>query len=76
MKMAKLEPLPGGYYLWNYVPSVGAAVIFIFLFLAMTALVSWRMYKTKTWFCVPFAIGGFCMSSTNVELDKAVRLTS
>ncbi|KAJ8110435.1 hypothetical protein OPT61_g6728 [Boeremia exigua] len=57
--MAVLEPLPGGYYLWNYIPSIAAAVIFILLFLAMTALISWRMFKTKTWFCIPFAIGGF-----------------
>ncbi|KAF9700059.1 hypothetical protein EKO04_001575 [Ascochyta lentis] len=56
--MAILEPYKGGYYLWNYVPSIAAAVIFIILFLAMTALISWRMFKTKTWFCVPFAIGG------------------
>lgn len=62
--MAKLEPLRSGYYLWHYVPSIGAAVIFLLLFLALTALVSWRMYKTKTWFCVSFAIGGFCTSST------------
>lgn len=58
--MAKLEPLKSGYYLWNYVPSIAAAVIFILLFFAMTALISWRMWKTKTWFNVPFAIGGFC----------------
>lgn len=57
--MAKLEPLKSGYYLWNYVPSIAAAVIFILLFLAMTALIVWRMWKTKTWFNVPFAIGGF-----------------
>ncbi|KAJ4350568.1 hypothetical protein N0V95_004617 [Ascochyta clinopodiicola] len=61
--MAVLEPYKDGYYLWNYVPSIAAAVIFILLFLAMTALISWRMFKTKTWFCVPFAIGGFCKPS-------------
>ncbi|RAR15387.1 RTA1 like protein [Stemphylium lycopersici] len=53
-----VEPTKGGYYLWNYLPSVAAAVIFIILFLVMTGLISWRMYKTKTWFCVSFAIGG------------------
>ncbi|KZM28536.1 uncharacterized protein EKO05_0005988 [Ascochyta rabiei] len=57
--MAVLEPYKGGYYLWNYVPSIAAAVIFISLFLVITALLSWRMFKTKTWFCVPFAFGGF-----------------
>lgn len=58
--MTKLETTKGGYYLWNYVPSIAAAVIFLLLFLGMTALISWRMFKTKTWFCLPFAIGGFC----------------
>jgi VIT1/CCC1 family predicted Fe2+/Mn2+ transporter len=61
--MAKLEPYKGGYYLWQYVPSIAAAVIFLLLFLSMTALISWRMFKTKTWFCLPFAIGGFCKLS-------------
>lgn len=60
--MAKLEPYRGGYYLWNYVPSIAGAVIFLLLFLGMTALISWRMFKTKTWFCLPFAIGGLCKS--------------
>lgn len=58
--MAKLEPYKGGYYLWQYVPSIAAAVIFLLLFLGMTALVSWRMFKTRTWFCLPFALGGLC----------------
>lgn len=67
--MTKLEPTKGGYYLWQYVPSIAAAVIFLLLFLGMTALISWRMYKTKTWFCLPFAIGGFCkLVSTDFNL--------
>jgi hypothetical protein len=60
--MAVLEPHKGGYYLWNYLPSVPAAVIFILAFLVMTSLITWRMWKTKTWFCTAFAIGGFCKS--------------
>ncbi|KAF2626199.1 putative RTA1 domain protein [Macroventuria anomochaeta] len=55
--MAVLEPYRDGYYLWNYVPSIGAAVIFILLSLVMTASISWHMSKIKTWFCVPFVIG-------------------
>ncbi|KAF2675723.1 RTA1 like protein [Lentithecium fluviatile CBS 122367] len=56
--MAILEPIRGGYYLWKYIPSLAAAIIFILVFLVMTALISQRMFRTKTWFCVPFAIGG------------------
>ena len=60
--MAVLEPFRGGYYLWKYLPSIPAAVVFILLFLGMTGLIFWRMFKTKTWFCMPFAIGGVCKS--------------
>ena len=61
--MAVLEPTKGGFYIWKYVPSVPAAVIFILLFLATTSLMCWRIYKSRAWFCIPFAIGGFCQYS-------------
>ncbi|KAF7893223.1 uncharacterized protein EAF02_000761 [Botrytis sinoallii] len=56
--MAKLEPYSGDYYLWNYIPSMTAAVIFIILFIITTALHTWRMFKTKSWFCTAFCVGG------------------
>lgn len=74
--MAKLEPTKGGYYLWNYVPSIAAAIIFILVFLVLTSLVSWRMYKTKTWFCIPFALGGFCKSQYLSEAYANIVLNS
>ncbi|KAJ5644807.1 hypothetical protein N7507_010818 [Penicillium longicatenatum] len=46
------------YKFWNYVPSLPAAVIFMLVFLALTGLHTWKMIKTKTWFCIPFTIGG------------------
>jgi hypothetical protein len=57
--MAQLQQYRGGYYLWNYVPSMAGAVIFILLFLAIAGLHFWRLFKTRTWFCLPFAIGFF-----------------
>ncbi|PLB45131.1 RTA1 like protein [Aspergillus steynii IBT 23096] len=48
-----------GYYLWQYVPSRAAAVIFLLLFLGATAFHVWKIWKLKTWFCICFAIGGF-----------------
>ncbi|RYN71905.1 hypothetical protein AA0117_g9146 [Alternaria alternata] len=54
-----VEPTKGGYYLWNYLPSMAAAVIFILLFMVTTGLIWWRMFRTKTWFCTPFVVGGF-----------------
>ncbi|KAK6334783.1 hypothetical protein TWF718_010229 [Orbilia javanica] len=60
--MAVLKPFRGGtYYLWKYLPNVGAAVVFCLLFLATTGIQCWQIWKTKkTRFCIPFAIGGFC----------------
>jgi hypothetical protein len=54
--MAQLKS-HNGYYLWNYLPSVAAAVIFILLFIVTAGLHGWRMFKTRTWFCIPFFIG-------------------
>lgn len=61
--MAQLQPYKGGYYLWLYVPSLAAAVIFLLCFLALTAAHCWRLWKTRAWFCIPFAVGGFCKST-------------
>ncbi|KAL4904307.1 hypothetical protein BDW74DRAFT_185630 [Aspergillus multicolor] len=56
--MAKLEPLAGGYYLWHYVPSIAASVIFLLLFLAATLFHTWKAWKARARFCIPFVIGG------------------
>lgn len=50
-----------GYYLWHYVPNVAAAVIYAVLFLIITIAHTWKMFRHRTWFCIPFVIGGFCM---------------
>jgi len=56
--MAKLETTHGGYYLWKAPPSAPAAVNLGLLFAIATLVVSWRMYKTRTWCCTSFALGG------------------
>ncbi|KFY81135.1 hypothetical protein V499_00069 [Pseudogymnoascus sp. VKM F-103] len=48
-----------GYYLWHYLPSKAAAIIFCILFIIATAAHSWRMYRTRAWFCLAFTIGAF-----------------
>jgi hypothetical protein len=48
------------YKFWNYVPSLAAAVIFLLFFLVLTGLHTWKMVKTKTWFCISFTMGGVC----------------
>lgn len=56
--MAKLEPYRGDYYLWKYLPSIPAAAIFAALYFIITAAVAWRIWKTRSWFCTVFALGG------------------
>lgn len=56
--MAKLEPLRSGYYVWHYVPSIAASIVFIILFLAVTGVHFWKLFRTKVRFTLPFAIGG------------------
>ena len=62
-KMAILESHKG-YYLWNYIPSVAGAVVFILLFFTTSALHFWRLFKTGTKFCWPFALGCICKSKS------------
>ncbi|KHO01832.1 RTA-like protein [Metarhizium album ARSEF 1941] len=56
--MAQLKPWKGVYYLWDYLPSTAAAAIFIILFAGATGVVSWRIFKTRTWFSIPLVLGG------------------
>ncbi|KAJ5311996.1 RTA1 like protein [Penicillium antarcticum] len=56
--MAKLEPLKSGYYVWQYVPSMVAAVIFLVVFLLATFFHFWKIFRTRVRFTLPFAIGG------------------
>ncbi|KAH0431456.1 hypothetical protein CcaCcLH18_07072 [Colletotrichum camelliae] len=46
--------------LYRYDPSLAAAIIFIVLFLLITAWHSFILLRTKTWFFIPFVPGGFC----------------
>jgi DMSO/TMAO reductase YedYZ heme-binding membrane subunit len=59
--MSKLVPLKSGYYVWKYVPSIVAAVIFLILFASVTVYHFWKMWRSKIRFALPFAIGGICM---------------
>jgi hypothetical protein len=59
--MAVLDPIPGTTaYLWKYIPSLQASIVFAVLFLVMSCLLGLRMYKTRTWFCSAFVAG--CIS--------------
>ncbi|KAK1486271.1 RTM1 [Colletotrichum tamarilloi] len=45
-----------GYYLWHYVPSLVAAIIFEVLFVLATLFHAYKIARTKTWFCIVFVI--------------------
>jgi hypothetical protein len=55
----ELKPLKSGYYIWHYLPSSIAAGIFAVLFAISLFALSWRMWRTRTWFCSAFVIGVF-----------------
>ncbi|KAG9227941.1 RTA1 like protein-domain-containing protein [Amylocarpus encephaloides] len=44
---------------WNYLPSVAAAVIFVILFSGSTIFHCFQIFKKKSFFFVPFALGGY-----------------
>ncbi|KAH8700719.1 putative RTM1-like protein [Talaromyces proteolyticus] len=45
--------------LYRYDPSMAAAVIFVILFLGATAIHTWQLLQTRTWYFIPFVIGGY-----------------
>ncbi|KAL2828575.1 RTA1 domain protein [Aspergillus pseudoustus] len=47
-----------GFAFYRYDPSMGAAVLFIFLFISTTGYHIIQMFRSRTWFFVPFVIGG------------------
>ncbi|KAL3423043.1 RTA1 like protein [Phlyctema vagabunda] len=55
--MPVLKPYRGDYYLWNYIPSIAASVIFTLLFIGATSAHFWRQFKTRSKFCWPFSLG-------------------
>jgi len=46
------------FQLYRYDPSVGAAVFFVIFFVLVSGLHTYQMIPTKTWFFIPFVIGG------------------
>lgn len=61
--MPQLKPYKGAYFLWDYVPSMPAAIVAVVLFGLLTSGVVWRSVSTRTRFAIPFALGGLCTFS-------------
>lgn len=58
---------------YDYVPSFGAAIVFLALFGLSSILHFVQLVRSRTWFFIPFIIGGLCKSSTN--LDNSLHIT-
>jgi hypothetical protein len=46
--------------LWHYTPSIAGGVIAALAFCGLSVFHTWRLIRTRLWFCIPFVIGGFC----------------
>ncbi|KAF7716856.1 RTA-like protein [Penicillium ucsense] len=56
--MASKDSENTGFAFYHYDPSMGAAVVFVLLFIGTTGYHMMQMFKSRTWFFIPFAIGG------------------
>lgn len=52
--------MSSSFKLYNYNPSSGAAVAFAIFFALSIAGHLWQVYRNKSWFFIPFIIGGLC----------------
>ena len=53
---------PTKFKFFHYGPSLAAAIIFIFAFSASTVLHGYQMFRRRSWFMIPFCLGGCCRS--------------
>ncbi|KAF2466141.1 RTA1-domain-containing protein [Lindgomyces ingoldianus] len=42
---------------YSYIPSVAGGVIGVIVFIILLVVHVFRLYKTRTWFCIPFILG-------------------
>lgn len=47
---------------YRYLPSEAAAIVFSVLFGFLAIAHAYRLFRTRTWFFIPFFIGILCMS--------------
>lgn len=43
--------------LYQYDPSLAAAIIFLVIFAASAVLHTWQIIRTKNWYFIPFLVG-------------------
>ena len=49
-----------GFKFYHYLPSAAAALLFTALFGLSTIMHIYQMARTRTWFVIPFILGGLC----------------
>ncbi|KAL2858488.1 RTA1 like protein-domain-containing protein [Aspergillus pseudoustus] len=52
------DPKAVDFKLYRYDPSISAAVVFVLLFMAASGIHTYQAIRTRTWFLIPFVIGG------------------
>ena len=50
----------GDYQFYKYTPSLAAAATFSGLFLVVSILHSYQLFRTRTWYLIPLLLGGCC----------------
>lgn len=71
--MASSDPNPhGDWEAYRYNPSIAAAIVFIVLFAATTAMHMFQMIRTRTWYFTPLVIGGFCEHLSDTVLSSPI----
>ena len=50
------------YQLYRYEPSLAAAIVFIVVFACTTVYHSYQLVTSRSWYFIPFALGGVCES--------------
>lgn len=59
-----------GFVLYRYDPSLPAAIVFIVLFALAFSIHLVQLLRSRTWYFIPFVIGGLCESTNHFFLVK------
>ena len=60
---------------YHYTPSLVAAVIFTVVFVLLSLLHTYQLARTRTWFFIPFVIGGLGKHKQEKQPRHATVLT-
>jgi hypothetical protein len=52
------------YVLWPYTPSIAGGVVAAIVFAILSGVHMFRLFRNRTWFCIPFVIGALVSFAT------------